>query len=66
MFAELQYRGRITPEATDLTPWQSYYRDLNRTMPAADIPAMPLPQTPAADVLLALGKFDPVIEKLRQ
>jgi hypothetical protein len=52
--------------ATDLTPWQSYYRDLARTIPAAKIPVTPQPQSPAADVLLALSKYDPVIEKLRQ
>ena len=55
-----------TARAIDLSPWQSYYRDLKRTVPAAAIPAKPLPQSPADDVLLALSKFDPVIEKLRQ
>jgi hypothetical protein len=55
-----------TARATDLKPWQSYYRDLETTTPAAGIPISPQPQSPAADVLLALSKFDPVIEKLRQ
>jgi hypothetical protein len=50
---------------TDLKPWQSYYRALEMTNPAADIPISPQPQSPAADVLLALGKYDPVIEQLR-
>jgi hypothetical protein len=51
--------------ATDLKPWQAYYRDLERTNPAAEIPVAPQPQSPAIDVLLALSKFEPVIEKLR-
>jgi hypothetical protein len=55
-----------TAHATDLAPWQSYYRDLQSSTPAAGIPVTPQPQSPAADVLLALSKFDPVIEKLRQ
>jgi hypothetical protein len=55
-----------TARAMDLAPWQSYYRDLETTTPAAGIPITPRPQSPAADVLLALSKFDPVIEKLRQ
>jgi hypothetical protein len=49
----------------DLKPWQTYYRDL-ATNPAAKIPTTPQPQTPAQDVLLALSKFDPVIEQLRE
>ena len=55
-----------TAQATDLKPWQSYYRDLETTTPTAGIPITPQPQSPAADVLLALSKFDPVIGKLRQ
>jgi len=55
-----------TARATDLAPWQSYYRDLQSSTPAAGIPIAPQPQSPAADVLLALSKFDPVIEQLRQ
>jgi hypothetical protein len=50
---------------TDLKPWQSYYRDLETTNPTAEISITPQPQSPAADVLLALSKFDPVIERLR-
>jgi hypothetical protein len=56
----------MTAAATDLKPWQSYYRDLGRTIPAAGIPIAAQPQSPAADVLLALSKFDPVIEQLRR
>ncbi len=54
-----------TAHFADLKPWQSYYRDLQKTNPAAAVPITPQPQTPAQDVLLALSKFDPVIEKLR-
>jgi hypothetical protein len=49
----------------DLKPWQSYYRALQQSNPTAQIPITPQPQTPAQDVLLALSKFDPVIEQLR-
>jgi len=55
-----------TSRTTDLRPWQSYYRDLEMTNPAAKISITPQPQSPAQDVLLALSKFDPVIEQLRQ
>lgn len=51
---------------TDLKPWQTYYRDFEKTNPKAEIPVAPQPKSPAADVLLALSKFDPVIEQLRQ
>ncbi len=51
---------------TDLKPWQSYYRDLETTNPEAKMPIVPQPQTPAQDVLLAMSKFNPVIERLRQ
>ncbi|MGA2852974.1 MAG: hypothetical protein ABSE90_02415 [Verrucomicrobiota bacterium] len=51
---------------TDLKPWQTYYRDLGKTNPAANIPVAAQPQSPAADVLLALSKYDPVIDQLRK
>jgi hypothetical protein len=51
---------------SDLKPWQLYYRNLGKTNPAAGIIIAPQAQSPAQDVLLALGKFDPVIEQLRQ
>lgn len=54
-----------TARITDLKPWQSYYRDLETTNPAAEISVTPQPQTAAQDVLLALSKYNPVIEKLR-
>jgi hypothetical protein len=70
------YRQPPTPEETsgnwakarlpDLKPWQAYYRGFEKTNPAAEIPITPQPQSPAADVSLALSKFDPVIEQLRQ
>jgi hypothetical protein len=55
-----------TGKLTDLKPWQAYYRGFEETNPTAEIPIAPQPQSPAADVLLALSKFDPVIEQLRQ
>jgi hypothetical protein len=49
---------------TDLKPWQDYYRKLAAT--TNFFPAVPQPQSPAQDVLLALSKYDPTIEELRQ
>jgi hypothetical protein len=56
---------------TDLKPWQAYYRapvqtNRNSTITTNEFPIAPQPQTPAQDVLLALGKYDSVIEELRQ
>ncbi len=51
--------------AIGLKQWQSYYRDLGKAFPAVAIPITPQPQSPAADVLLALSKYDQIIEKLR-
>jgi hypothetical protein len=49
---------------TDLSAWQAYYR---QTAVRTNLfPVAPQPQSPAADVLLALSKYDPVIEELRQ
>ena len=59
-------------QLTDLRPWQEAYRH-----PKADssnpndnvtneFPVAPQPQTPAADVLLALSRYDAAIEELRQ
>jgi len=59
-------RGWPTAQAIDLKPWQAYYRELEKAYPAAGIPVAQQPQTPAQDVLLALSKFDPVIEQLWQ
>jgi hypothetical protein len=55
-----------TASLTDLKPWQAYYRGTEESNRMAEIPVAPQPQSPAADVLLALSKFDPVIEQLRQ
>jgi len=49
---------------SNLEGWQRYYRELAATTNEFAVPAKP--QSPAADVLLALGKYDPVIEELRQ
>jgi hypothetical protein len=51
---------------SDLRPWQSFYRNLEHTHPSLDIAITSKPQTPAQDVLLALSKYDPLIERLRQ
>ena len=48
---------------TNLEGWQRYYRELAATTNEFAVPAQP--QSPAADVLLALGKYDPVVEELR-
>jgi hypothetical protein len=49
---------------TDLKAWRDYYRALGAT--TNEFPVAPQPQLPATDVLLALSKYDPVIEELRQ
>jgi len=57
---------------TNLKPWQDFYRN-----PKADpekpnqsvtneFPVAPEPQTPAADVLLALSRYDSALEELRE
>jgi len=58
-------------ELTDLKAWQSYYRlpqDTNSPYfpHTNEFPAAAQPQSSAADVLLALSKYDSVIEELRQ
>jgi len=53
---------------TDLKSWQNYFRGYSQS-PAGrtnGFPFSPEPQTPAADVLLALNLFDPAITELRQ
>jgi tetratricopeptide (TPR) repeat protein len=49
---------------TDLRPWQDYYRTVASKTNLFPVP--PSPQNPAQDVLLALSKYDPAIEELRQ
>jgi hypothetical protein len=51
---------------TDLQPWQNYYRNPSKKDSANEFPIASQLQSPAQDVLFALSKFDPVIEKLRQ
>jgi hypothetical protein len=57
-------KGRLT----DLKEWQRYFRDFAETPEGKTngFPAASQPQTPAADILLALNGFDPAIEELRQ
>jgi hypothetical protein len=49
--------------SSNLEPWQRYYRQLSVRTNLFAVP--PQPQTPAADVLLALSKYDSTIEELR-
>jgi hypothetical protein len=55
---------------TDLKAWQQYYRNPSKTnswkYKPGEFPVAAQPQTPAADVLLALSRYDSVIEELRQ
>jgi hypothetical protein len=56
---------------TDLKPWQAYYRapveaNRNSTVTTNEFQIALQPQTPAQDVLLALSKYDPAIEELRE
>jgi hypothetical protein len=56
------YRMRMT----DLQAWQNYYRYQTNTDMAKRFPVSPQMQTPAADVLFVLSKFDSAVEELRQ
>ena len=49
---------------TDLKAWQQYYRAL--AAKTNDFPVTLQPQTPAAEVLVALSKYNSAIEELRQ
>lgn len=51
---------------TDLAGWQAYYRGLKNANSRNGFPIAPQPQSPAADVLLAMSKYDSAIEQLRQ
>jgi hypothetical protein len=48
---------------TPLKSWQAYYRQ--STNAVNEFPATPQAQSPAADVLLALSKYDSALEELR-
>jgi len=53
---------------TDLKQWQNYFRSYSKT-PAGKTNGFRTaaqPQTPAADILLALSGFNPALEELRQ
>ncbi len=50
--------------ADDLSAWQQYYRALAAKTNLFPVPAQP--QSPAADVLLALSKYSSTIEELRE
>jgi hypothetical protein len=50
--------------SSNLEPWQRYYRKLSLSTNLFAV--APQPQTPAADVLLALSKYDSIIEELRR
>jgi hypothetical protein len=49
---------------SDLKAWQQYYREL--AVKTNEFPVALQPQSPAADVLLALSKYDLAIEEVRQ
>ena len=53
---------------TDLVQWQRLYRNFAKTPEGKTniYPVSTQPQSPAADVLLALSRFDPTLEALRQ
>lgn len=51
-------------QVTDLKSWQDYYRTPPKKL-AGEFPIAPHAQTPSADVLLALSKYDSAIEQLR-
>lgn len=63
-FRHSDYRAHRT--MTDLKAWQTYYRTPTNAASANGFPIASQPQTPAADVLLALSKYDSTIEELRQ
>lgn len=53
---------------TDLREWQTYFQNFNATPEGKTngFPSATQPQSPAADVLLALSGFNPALEELRQ
>jgi hypothetical protein len=55
--------SRTQGKFTSLGAWQHYYRELASRTNEFPIPAQP--GSPAADVLLALSKYDAVMEELR-
>jgi tetratricopeptide (TPR) repeat protein len=66
---EIGYWPKTT--ITDIKSWEAYYRApageySNKENLTNGFPIAPQPQSPAADVLLALSRYDPAIEELRQ
>jgi hypothetical protein len=51
---------------TDFQQWQNFYRHQTNTDMAKRFPVSPQMQTPAADVLFALSKFDSSVDELRE
>jgi hypothetical protein len=51
---------------TDLTRWQTYFRNPVNTNSMKQFPVATQPQSPAEDVLLALSKYEAAIEELRR
>jgi hypothetical protein len=58
--------GEGRTKMTDLKTLQAAYRNPTDASLAKEFPITPQPQTPAADVLFALSKFDGAVEELRQ
>jgi hypothetical protein len=58
--------GEGNAKITDLKTYQASYRNPTNASLAKEFPIAPQPQTPAADVLFALSKFDSAVEELRQ
>jgi hypothetical protein len=58
----------LIAKKTDLREWQNYYHWLatktNEAAKTNEFAVPPQPQSPAQDVLLALSKYDPVVEDL--
>jgi hypothetical protein len=62
-FWNIQQKGDLT----DLKPWTTYFRAFNATAEGKTngYPVAAQPQSPAADVLLALSIYDPALTELR-
>jgi hypothetical protein len=60
--------GWLAAQKVDLKAWQAFFRSPPPTNSVLtnSFPIAPQPQTPAEDVLLALSKYDAVIEEIRQ
>ena len=63
-YPDAENGGWTRARLTRLEVWQQYYRN-PKTKVADDFPLAPQAQSPAADVLLALSKYDAAIEELR-